>query len=970
MARPIGRASRMIATLSLAAGAVLGGEPAAPAPAARRVETRVARVLLYSTGARVTRTGAASLGAGSQTLLLPALPPVLEPDSIRVALPGAPDARVASVSFSVAAESRYRQERADGIAAERARIAARVRALDDEIGVLAEERKVVHGIPIPDPFVPKEAKAPEPAAPLALDAWKAILGFSAEAIERASKAIREREREKEALLERDGVLQKEHEAISARSLPASGTVALAVERPAGAAPAESPVEVSYLVGGCAWFPAYELRFSRDRCALVEQALVGQNTGEDWTGVELSLSTSEPRRAVRIPAPRAWRIGEKRHVGLLEPLVPGQEEAGEEAISRAVAIPPPPVVLRDVGPFPAPPPVPVYEGSGSAVGGVDLASELGVPAGAYGSRDGGGRRNLVAVGGGSAGSESAVERSGRWAPAHQAADGGFHSLDLEGTADFADVETALILLSYLGSGYTDSQGKYADPVRRMLEFVISRADPSGAVGEDIFAQAVSALALAEAYGMGSPRAREPAERAIQALCERIREDPMVEVALLSDGFPNGPHNVAWVAMALKSAKLAGVAVPPEAFDRVLELVEAVEERPPTLAGLAATALSRVFLGERIDSPRVASAVETLLENGVYLKDLQHLYLATLLMFQAGPERWQKWNAAMRNPLVAQQRKDGDQNGSWDPVDVTGAKGGSPGAGTSRAYSTALCSMCLEVYYRYLPVYKGGGGGEGHEGPAGTSLARLGAAEGAAWRHPARSARGRDWRVPALGSPRVPSDGIYRPVPLARLEIPAAERWLAEPLVTRAVYRSAALANPNAGRPLLAGEARVFDGERLLGSTWLETVEGGKAFSIPLGPDPRVLAARQVRQEESKRGSRTKLEVAITLQVKNTSPELREIPVRLLDRHPVVLGKDVRLLDVRLSPGGRRADPEADGGGGGGGGAARPRTGRCEWELKVRPGEAAACALGYTVEYGSGIRLVPQSGAPIGEEGEDE
>jgi hypothetical protein len=37
------------------------------------------------------------------------------------------------------------------------------------------------------------------------------------------------------------------------------------------------------------------------------------------------------------------------------------------------------------------------------------------------------------------------------------------------------------------------------------------------------------------------------------------------------------------------------------------------------------------------------------------------------------------------------------GSWDP---TGPSGKSLG----RAYSTAMCKSCLEVYYRYLPLYK--------------------------------------------------------------------------------------------------------------------------------------------------------------------------------------------------------------------------------------------------------------------------
>jgi hypothetical protein len=44
------------------------------------------------------------------------------------------------------------------------------------------------------------------------------------------------------------------------------------------------------------------------------------------------------------------------------------------------------------------------------------------------------------------------------------------------------------------------------------------------------------------------------------------------------------------------------------------------------------------------------------------------------------------------VVRHQRTDGDERGSWDPVDSWGAEGG-------RVYATALLTLSLEVYYRY-------------------------------------------------------------------------------------------------------------------------------------------------------------------------------------------------------------------------------------------------------------------------------
>ncbi len=51
--------------------------------------------------------------------------------------------------------------------------------------------------------------------------------------------------------------------------------------------------------------------------------------------------------------------------------------------------------------------------------------------------------------------------------------------------------------------------------------------------------------------------------------------------------------------------------------------------------------------------------------------------------------------MQRQLLRLQRTDGHLAGSWDPDTVWGSYGG-------RVYSTAMATLCLEVYYRYLPL----------------------------------------------------------------------------------------------------------------------------------------------------------------------------------------------------------------------------------------------------------------------------
>ena len=77
-------------------------------------------------------------------------------------------------------------------------------------------------------------------------------------------------------------------------------------------------------------------------------------------------------------------------------------------------------------------------------------------------------------------------------------------------------------------------------------------------------------------------------------------------------------------------------------------------------------------------------------------LYYWYYATLSLYQVQGTAWQRWNEALTGELLATQHRDGKLAGTWDPDAVWGGYGG-------RVYSTALSALCLEVYYRYLPLY---------------------------------------------------------------------------------------------------------------------------------------------------------------------------------------------------------------------------------------------------------------------------
>jgi hypothetical protein len=164
------------------------------------------------------------------------------------------------------------------------------------------------------------------------------------------------------------------------------------------------------------------------------------------------------------------------------------------------------------------------------------------------------------------------------------------------------------------------------------------------------------------------------------------------------------------MALKSAQLAGVGVPETSHRAMLQFLQSVQQgqhdglasyRPgePASPSMTAEALvCRLFLGSRLSQQATIEATDWLARNapGTGEMNLYFWYYGTLGLYQTQGEPWQRWNAALQETLTRTQVATGDWAGTWPTDDVWGGYGG-------RVYTTAMGALCLEVYYRFLPLY---------------------------------------------------------------------------------------------------------------------------------------------------------------------------------------------------------------------------------------------------------------------------
>ena len=122
------------------------------------------------------------------------------------------------------------------------------------------------------------------------------------------------------------------------------------------------------------------------------------------------------------------------------------------------------------------------------------------------------------------------------------------------------------------------------------------------------------------------------------------------------------------------------------------------------------LCRQYLGAKRDSPMLTGGMDYLMKNlpdDAVSPNIYYWYYATQVMHNMSGPEWDTWNRKMRNLLVHTQVRNVDEcaDGSWAPEkDAWGKSGG-------RLMTTSLSALTLEVYYRYLPLFKTDeGGGE--------------------------------------------------------------------------------------------------------------------------------------------------------------------------------------------------------------------------------------------------------------------
>lgn len=348
---------------------------------------------------------------------------------------------------------------------------------------------------------------------------------------------------------------------------------------------------------------------------------------------------------------------------------------------------------------------------------------------FGGRGQGHRKAQVGRGGGTRQSERAVAGALNWLHRHQMPEGNWSLHDFptrcgkDGPCSGAGGEkqnvgaTAMALLPFLAAGQTHvSKGPYQATIAKGIYWLqkTQKADGDLRGGGSMYSHGLASIALCEAYGMsGDKSVGASAQKAINFV--QMAQNQTTGGWRYVPGDAGDTSVVGWQLMALKSAHMANLTVNPATFEKTKVWLKSCakgqygEQYSYEPKGGGTPAMSAVgllceqYLGtKRIDGKMTGGSTYLMAHMpDMKTRNTYYWYYATQVMHNLGGADWDTWNRKMRKTLIEAQDKTGCAAGSWDPEKPKGDPWGGQGG---RIMMTALSALTLEVYYRYLPLYK--------------------------------------------------------------------------------------------------------------------------------------------------------------------------------------------------------------------------------------------------------------------------
>lgn len=279
---------------TLAAGAV---------PQRIQAASRITAVTVYPDRALTTRSATVSVKPGSYTVVFEGLPALIQDDSVRVTGRGSAGATILGLEVKRLFMEQVPGKRAVELEQE---IRVQERAfggLESRKTALAAQKKFIESIKVAwGERISRELAVGKPTGPELNEA----MTFISDGMTKVEEQTRDIDQEQLRLRERIDALRRQRDEVigSGRKETTGVEVEIEVVREG-----QLVLELSGVTPAAGWEPSYDVRLAADGASaeLTFRAQVLQQTGEDWQGVALSLSTARPAVGGAPPELTPWHV---------------------------------------------------------------------------------------------------------------------------------------------------------------------------------------------------------------------------------------------------------------------------------------------------------------------------------------------------------------------------------------------------------------------------------------------------------------------------------------------------------------------------------------------------------------------------------------------------------------------------------------------------------------------------------------
>ena len=259
-------------------------------------------VTVFPDRAEVTRIIDAELPVGASTLVIDHLPASLLPESVRVSGEGADSIMIGSVEtkplYQVAAVGEMERQ----LQADIQKLQDQRRSAEDRIAALQVQLDFIGSI---GREMPDKANEEIVRGMMDPERWQQAWSTLSGGVGQARDGIHAAEIEMRDIDAR--IAQKNQELAQIQTGQTASMVArINLE---AKAPGAVHLRLSYQLPDATWRPIYDARLDSEagKVGLTEFGEVQQRTGEDWSGVKLTLSTATPSAGAELPDLSSWFV---------------------------------------------------------------------------------------------------------------------------------------------------------------------------------------------------------------------------------------------------------------------------------------------------------------------------------------------------------------------------------------------------------------------------------------------------------------------------------------------------------------------------------------------------------------------------------------------------------------------------------------------------------------------------------------